>query len=91
MLLLHLGTLFVLVEVHFVHKIVLLETDVPGYGGAGSDRAELVDNLAWQIVDTVLVQLSIVFQKSTNLELGVADPVSSELVQFRFLHPLNAL
>ena len=60
---------------------VLVEPEMPGNTGAGSNGTELMDDVARDEVDVVVSQL----------EAGVTNAFTSKLVQFGFLNPLSAL
>lgn len=61
--------------------VVLLEPDVPGDGGDGGHRPELVDDVAGQEVDVIVVEV----------DARIADPVPTQLIQLRVLDPLHTL
>ena len=54
---------------------------MPRDAGAGSDGAELVDDVTRDEVDVVVAEPN----------LGVTDTLATKLVQLGFLHPLPAL
>lgn len=54
---------------------------MPGQAAHSGHRFELVNNSSGNEVDVVVVQL----------DAGVSDPLSSELVQLGVINPLNTL
>ena len=54
---------------------------MPGNAGRGSHSPELVDDIARNEVDVIVMETKV----------SVADAISAELVEFGLLHPLPAL
>lgn len=58
-----------------------METEVPGNAGTSRHSPELVDYVARDKVDVVVIET----------EVSISDTLSPQLVQFGFLHPLSTL
>lgn len=61
--------------------VVLLESDVPSQAANSRNRFELVDDAPGDEVDVVVVEL----------DAGIADALSPQLVQLGVVDPLDAL
>jgi hypothetical protein len=61
--------------------VILFKTQVPRNTGAGGYGTELVNDVTWNEVNVIVSQL----------ETGIANAITSKLVQLGFLHPLAAL